>query len=76
MDISLLTDDEIRHLPYRLKKPDPLLTRVGLFVDLDQFRLAGRAQHSAMAGIDWVQVIGIATLVLSTALLLFVVFTF
>jgi hypothetical protein len=55
---------------------DPARTalRVGRFIDLDQSAHNGPAHRPAMAGIDWTQVIGIATLVVSAAVICFVVF--
>jgi hypothetical protein len=48
--------------------------QVGLFIDLDQSAHIGPAHRPAMAGIDWTKVIGIAALVLSVAVIWFVVF--
>jgi hypothetical protein len=41
---------------------------------LNQSALAGAAHRSAMAGIDWAQVIGVATLVVSLATICIVAF--
>jgi hypothetical protein len=48
--------------------------RSGFFIDLDQSAHTGPAHRPAMAGIDWTQVIGITTLVLSAAVICIVVF--
>ena len=55
--------------------PHPNPVRVGIFFDQDQSALTGAEHHAAMVGIDWTQALGIATLVLSLAVICFVAFT-
>ena len=56
-----------------VEEPDPTGHGSGSF-DLDQSAQTGAAHRSSMAGIDWTQAMGVATLVLSLAVICFVAF--
>jgi hypothetical protein len=55
--------------------PHPTPCGSGFFIDQDQSALTGAEHHPPMAGIDWTQALGIATLVLSLAVICFIAFS-